>query len=443
VQALKQAGDECQIREGYYHESVTVAGLRGTKESPIKIVGYQDERPIWDGTVKIQPSKWNYDASTGICSAKIEQNITALYYKNDMLTPARWPNSLWSDRTIFDNHYWRPCPHSQRGTIVDNKLAEAGLNFTGAMAILNVGSWETWVREVLHHEPGSNNFTYYDNFGNIKFKNQQYYLEASIELLDAPEEWFYDIQTNILYLIMPNKTNEFDLCPDTSDPDALRGRTIDIGLELIDSSEVIVGNITFWASNAMAQNKVSGITFDSLIFQFPSSSHRMLKSDSHPKHTKSYGQNNAVINCTFFGAEGPALQYDHNMLVHNSEFSFNDWAGQGNLGTVMDHASAGEFSQNTLSYNGVAHGLRYTGRQSNITLNHMEYQCWGNIQSDGASIQVSTGAQTHIHISYHWIHDSSKKGIRFDGSGDPMGIWLPWKQYCLEHPWKCRILRQG
>ena len=64
------------------------------------------------------------------------------------------------------------------------------------MAILNVGSWETWVREVLFHEPGSNFFLYNDDFGDdIKFKDPQYYLEASPELLDAAEEWYYDMDT--------------------------------------------------------------------------------------------------------------------------------------------------------------------------------------------------------------------------------------------------------
>ena len=421
VKELKNPGDECQIRTGYYHEVVTVTGLKGTKDNPIKIVGYQDERPVWDGTVSIKPSKWNFDSSTGICSAEIEQNIIALFYKDDLLTPARWPNSLWSDRSIFDNHYWRPCHKSTRGTIVDDALAEMNMNITGAMAILNVGSWETWVREVLDHEPGSNNFTYHDDFGNIKFKSQQYYLEASMELLDAPEEWFYDVDTKILHLILPNNTDEKESCPDLS-ADVLRGRTLDFGLEIIDTTGLVIANMTFWAANIISQNKDSDIRFDSLIFNFPSSSHRMLKSQAHPIHTKMTGHDNAVVNCTFEGSEGPALQYDgSNMLVHNSAFSFNDWTGQGNLGTVMDHANSGEFSQNTLSYNGVAHGLRYTGRHSNLTLNHMEGQCWGKIQSDGASIQISTGAQNGISVSHQWIHDSPKKGIRFDGNGDPLG----------------------
>ena len=54
----------------------------------------------------------------------------------------------------------------------------------------------------------------------------------------------------------------------------------------------------------------------------------MLKSAAFPRHTTVYGNNNAVINCTFFGSDGPALQYNgDNMLVHNSEFYYNDWVG--------------------------------------------------------------------------------------------------------------------
>ena len=32
------------------------------------------------------------------------------------------------------------------------------------------------------------------------------------------------------------------------------------------------------------------------------------------------------------------------------------------------------------------------------------------------------GAQNGITISYEWIQDTPKKGIRFDGNGDPLGV---------------------
>ena len=95
--------------------------------------------------------------------------------------------------------------------MVDDALVEAGLNFTGAMAILNVGSWETWVREVLYHEPGSNSFTYSDDFADDVKKfvegDLQYFLESKFELLDAPEEWFYDKDAKMVYLICHCVTN--------------------------------------------------------------------------------------------------------------------------------------------------------------------------------------------------------------------------------------------
>ena len=103
---LRNPGDECRIREGYYHEAVTINGLKGTEDEPIIITGYEDERPVMDGTVTIQPNQWNFDQGTGICSAEIDQDIFALFYKNDLLTPARWPNAKWSDKTVFDNQGW-------------------------------------------------------------------------------------------------------------------------------------------------------------------------------------------------------------------------------------------------------------------------------------------------------------------------------------------------
>ena len=291
------------------------------------------------------------------------------------------------------------------------------------MAIINFHG-RTEVREVLYHEPGLNFFLYNDDFGDdVNWDRQQYYLEAKLDLLDNPEEWFYDMDTKVLRLLMP-ENEEQNACPDTdSSVEVLRGRILDNVLDITDSKHIIVANITFWASNILAEDDANrAITFDSLIFEFPSSSHRMLKSEIQPKHTKVFGKDHAVINCTFFGGEGPALHYEHsdNFLVHNSAFSFNDWVGQGEASaTVMDiHNHYGEFSQNTLSFNGIAPGLRYTGRDRNITMNYMEGQCWGSIQSDGASIQVSPGAQDGAIITHHWMNNSPKKGIRFDGSGE-------------------------
>ena len=429
VESLQNPGDECQIRAGHhYREVVTVSGLRGTEEQPIRIVGYQDERPIMDGTVAIQPNNWNFDQNTGICSSEIDKDIFALFYRNELMVPARWPNAKWSDKTVFDSQYWRPegcCLGSELGYMIDDALAEANLNFTGAMAILNVGSWETWVREVLSYDLGSNRFTYSDDFADdvVKYRDKHlmYFIESKFELLDAPEEWFYDKNTQVLYLIMPEGAGE---CPEI-DQTVLKGRVLDNAFEIIDSAYVTIADISFWASNVIASDESNnGITFDSLIFEYPSSSHRMLHDDAYPKHTELNGNNNAVVNCSFHHSEGPALVYEgKNMLVTNNEFILNDWVGQGNYGTISDAAKPGEISHNTFRYNGDNRACDDKGRNTQFIWNHVEAQCWGFIKNDGAALQVpSPGAIDGVYISNNWIHDSPKKGIRFDGSGDPMCV---------------------
>ena len=82
-----------------------INGLRGSEQRPLVIRGFQDERPIWDGSVPIQPNEWDFDPKTGICSAAIDQDIFALLLDDQLLTPARWPNALWEDKTVFDNRY--------------------------------------------------------------------------------------------------------------------------------------------------------------------------------------------------------------------------------------------------------------------------------------------------------------------------------------------------
>ena len=200
--------------------------------------------------------------------------------------------------------FWgKASQESERGNITDDgslDLAGSGINATGAMAILNIGSFDTYVRkvfyffqwsqhlpisyQVLSHQPGSPSFTYNDDLGNIHWNPRfnQYYFEAAFDLLDNPGEWFFDVATNILHLIPPSGA-----CPSTSST-RLRGRTLDYGLTITNTSGLTVANLTFLAATIDGHSEDRGpyideIRLDSVDFLFPSSSHRMLGSDSLPK----------------------------------------------------------------------------------------------------------------------------------------------------------------
>lgn len=157
VNNLKEPGDECLIQPGSYHEHVTITNKHGNEGNPIIIRGAPGGKTKLDGTVPLKPVDGKWDKmENGIYKAVIDQDIWQLFIDDEMMTNARWPNSLWSDKTIFDNQYWaHSSTKSTRGLMIDggkHKLAASGLNATGAMAVLNVGSFCTFTRKVLKHD---------------------------------------------------------------------------------------------------------------------------------------------------------------------------------------------------------------------------------------------------------------------------------------------------
>ena len=205
VEALRGPGDECNIRAGRYHGNVLINAKRGTAESPIIIQGYKDEQPIIDGTIELKPRRWRRTRS-GVHWARIPTDVWQLFVEDIMMTNARWPNALWSDKTVFLSQHWaKSAAASKRGVMVDNgekDLGGSGLDATGAMAVLNIGSFNTFTAVVQKHAAGQSSFTYKDAFGDIKFKPHmnQYFLEDKLEFLDQAGEWFYDKKSKRLYV---------------------------------------------------------------------------------------------------------------------------------------------------------------------------------------------------------------------------------------------------
>ena len=129
---------------------------------------------------------------------------------------------------------------------------------------------------------------------------------------------------------------------------------------------------------------------DSVKFDFPSSSKRMLQDYSVPKRTELFASKGKgyveVTNCVFRGSEGYALGFTGTAnKIYNNLFEWNDWSGQNTLvagggsGTVVAHGSPkSEFVGNTLSFNGCSAGIR-SGKSAVVRDNIIEGQCQGKI----------------------------------------------------------------
>ena len=293
-----------------------------------------------------------------------------------MMTNARWPNSLWSDYTIFNNSFWgKSALTSTPSKMIDNgdhDLAGSGINATNSMAILNIGSFNTFVAKVLHHSRGSNYFTYKNTFHSDHFKPKlnQYFLEDKLELLDQPGEWYFDKISNTLYVWSLDSKN-----PKWKE---VRGKNQTYAFTITDCRHVIFENLNFFATTLHARTEsaktfIDQLQFNSLHFNFPSYSKRMLGDPNPPMWTKIFANKGRSVmktfkmfNCTFRGTDGAALQYSGiNVTLENNLFEYNDWSGammsqsSGGMGTIVSSAVGDKFIRNTLQYNGASAGFRY------------------------------------------------------------------------------------
>jgi hypothetical protein len=161
------------------------------------------------------------------------KDIQQVWAKGTWLPEARWPNvnlthggpatavggplslSSWASTYGFpgqtDN--CTSCTRLREGVIVDPALAKTGIDFTGALATLNVGfRFFTWTRRVLSHAAGSAEFRYNQTTpkgqkglvggsgGYLdKGYDNRYFLSGVLAALDAPGEYFVEEDSGTMY----------------------------------------------------------------------------------------------------------------------------------------------------------------------------------------------------------------------------------------------------
>ena len=207
---VMQPGDACLLRAGTYRQSATLKPTGQASEST-RIQAYEGEKIIFDGTEPVQ-GPWSVFRDR-IYQVKVTEPFEQLFIDDQMLVEARWPNRTFPDE-LWDRSKWRPAGEkSTKGLMVDSKLAQTNIDWTGAVAVLNISAqWWTWTSRVTKHAKGQDAFEYdvasqsgiYDPTSYFRFDNDFYYLCGKLEALDSPGEWFLDEETMTLYLWMPD-----------------------------------------------------------------------------------------------------------------------------------------------------------------------------------------------------------------------------------------------
>ena len=301
IKALTHPGAECRLRTGRYEvgaERCDVTGLHGTRDQPIVISSAGDGPVVVDGTLPID-GPWS--SSGGFFTAPIgDHKFTQLFIDGHMQVLARFPNALWSDKSVFFAvaNWLRseepgihnlssgvgllrdqgPCqPGDVPGTCNTHGLATSGINATGALGVLNLYSCDTGVQSITRHDaatPGVLHYnatwhglcdTYRGGFG-------RYFLQGkSAGFLDHQEEWVLDLEQQLIKRTAPPPPGA-----------EVRGRVSDFALAVNGASWLAISNLSFHATTLSVTGNVSNVSLSSLVFNYSAVSRRSLGEDTPP-----------------------------------------------------------------------------------------------------------------------------------------------------------------
>jgi len=462
-------GDVLWLAAGRYHEPLQLEGLRGTPDRPIVVRAMPGSEVVLDGTVPLE-LRWTRHRGE-IWKAAVPQPVWQLFDGERMLIVARWPNAQMGELDFWNQKAtWRKmAPESCFGLVIDQRpksdpprgyvaedegaswgvrlpegmntqsLAETGVDMTGAVAVMNMGSWMTWAQFIERHEPGSNRFTYSKDFSgqdpkpswgervrrwcedqefwdkkNTRGGQAHYFLEG-LPCLDAPGEWWLDAQSRTLYLIPPKGKQPHGL--------RLRGKVVTYMVDMRECSYLVLDGIDFFGATFRLED-CEHVTIENSRLLYPSFSRRVLgelgptaSTRLETRRGRSQSNANVIRNCRFEYMDGPALvlQGERGDLIDNCLFHDVDYSCIGDGVTIRLRGPDHTVRRCTIYNTGASECV--VG-DDGTHIQYCHFYNVGKLQHDGGATQFGT-FQEPVEVDHNWSHDHPKNGYRFDGSGGP------------------------
>ncbi|MBR77710.1 MAG: hypothetical protein CMD36_07355, partial [Flavobacteriales bacterium] len=426
--SMMSSGDTCFIRSGTYHEEVIING-----KNDIVITSYNNEFVCFEGTQQIN-SNW-IPYSSNIFQTNLDKHIWQLFVDNNQMVMARWPNANFTDTSIYTLNSWAsgivdsvlgyPNGSYNGFELVDPSkfdLGSTGLNVSGAIGIMNVGSFKTFNRQITSHSANDNFFNYNPVPSNsYRDKHHNFYLEGKLDFLDQANEWFYDTTSKTLYLFPEDGQNP--------NGKIIKGKVQDYAFNINNSNNVSISNLYFFATTFLAKSS-SEISITNCNFSYPNCSKRMIKDFLSPPNVSSLGApgninkvNNSLISkCLFEHTDGEALRvYGDNNLIENCYMRFIDYSVSELpflMVGVYINGDSNRFIQNTVHHS-TASAFIAPGTSPEFAYNEV-YET-GFLQSDGSVYQGTAATVQNSNIHHNYIHDTKKYALRFDAPGGSPG----------------------
>ena len=334
------AGDVCLIRAGTYREAVKIQ-KSGSLGRPLRLQAAPGEKVVLDGTETVT-GKWE-KCKSDIYKIKAPKGVQQLFVGDQMMTEARWPNMRFDQR--FERNCWAKTElGSTHGKLVSREIADSGIDWTGAMACLNVAhQWWTWNRPILRHKAGSDTLEYDADLVGLcdfdpkitnrpawqtpewlakKWGDDYFYLFGKLEALDIETEWFQDQTNGMLYFYAPGGVD-----PSTLE---VRYKARDYALYATNQNYIEIKSVNFFATT-LRLDDCNHCAVENCELLYPTWSRTITEYDQARREsviTKVTGDNNTVRRCSLAYANNLGLMVMGNSnLVDNCIIHDVNWSG--------------------------------------------------------------------------------------------------------------------
>jgi hypothetical protein len=381
---LVGSGETCWLRAGIYRETVRPK-FSGTESKPITFAAYQKESVTISGTELVNNWSNHRDAiyrtnvilpvdgysDTGVFANQI-------FVNGEMMPEARLPN-LGEERDFLRPNLLGGGLESQGGTaatIENSDIPKLAEGWTGARVWTN--EWYTTRTGEITGETADKLIAQmtaaWDRGG------YWFYLFGKLELLDDRGEWFYDGQSQDLYL----------WSPDSKSPQAVEVKQRNYAFDLSDRSYITVRNLNLFANTITTSDRSTGVVIDGIRAKYIS--HHMTLPPL-PASKKAGESDDALFLAAHAHDTGIQLRGSNNTLKN----SIIDWSsGNGVLLEGNDHRITNNIITNTNYQVTYAAPVRLNGQGHKITYNTIKRTGrdginfdWHTAGTDGRNIEIA------------------------------------------------------
>jgi hypothetical protein len=428
------AGDKLLLLDGFYTGQLSLkSGITLTAKNPRRVI-FSGAEPL---TGRFQRHEGN------IYKINISSEPKQLFYQNEPMTWAQWPNITWSENWIRQKKWVSSSRGSGPGLLRSDAFSEIkNLDLVGAYCFIRYSKGNSCYSRLIESYDGESLHWDDTDFYSVRYTGEdgrrgspaaiakgkskeevraKFFLAGALDLLDSPGEWF--AQNGVLYFYAPDGQ-----LPDAQD---ILIKTNDYTINQEEPLEnVVINGIDFFSTSVRVSNpKNNKILFRDVHFNYIGAELLFVdipQGKASEKPIQADGTFMRFESCLFAGAQNSALTMSGAFnSVEDCVFLEGNRHGNFQSRAIRIFAKGPyKISRNTFFNNcGDAILIGYHEDYEDSVHSQISYNNLFNAgiyNSDVSGVYMPNLSQHWTEVHHNWVHNCHGNGVRLDQAGEQL-----------------------